>query len=161
MGRGDVLRVLLLVDAAQRVLVEVRVLAAVLDPRLVVHAHDVGVLVVRERESRVREEPGRSGRVSGKTSNQLNDSCANVPPGDGVRRELVGGGALEADDRLGVAVGHAVGVVAAVVLVAVGLPALARSLVRRPVRALQQTIIVRIRFSSPPPQPRPPQQIEL
>ena len=47
------------------------------------------------------------------------------------------GGALEADDGLRVAVLHAVGVVASVVLVAVRLPALARSLVRRAVRALQ------------------------
>ena len=61
----------------------------------------------------------------------------NLPPGDGVGRELVLGGALETDDGLGIAVGHAVGVVAAVVLVAVRLTALACSLVRRAVRALQ------------------------
>ena len=52
------------------------------------------------------------------------------------------GGALEADDGLRVAVLHAVGVVASVVLVAVRLPALARRLVRRAVRALQWPMAV-------------------
>ena len=57
MRATNVLRVLLLVDAGQGVLVKVGVLAAVLDPRLIVHAHDVGVLVVRQREARVGQEP--------------------------------------------------------------------------------------------------------
>ena len=65
-----------------------------------------------------------------------------IPPGDGVGRELVLCGALESDDGLGVAVGHAVGVVAPVVLVAVRLAALAGSLVRRAVRALQEDTVI-------------------
>ena len=44
------------------------VLTAVLDPRLVVHAHDVGILVVREREARVGQEPAEDKWVSEQTT---------------------------------------------------------------------------------------------
>jgi hypothetical protein len=48
---------LLLVHAAEGLVVKVRVLSAVLDPRLVVHAHDVGVLVVGQGKAGVGKEP--------------------------------------------------------------------------------------------------------
>ena len=64
----------------------------------------------------------------------------NVPPGDGVGWELVVGGALEAHHVGGLvlAVGHAVGVVAEVVVGRIRQPLLAGGLIRNAGRALNQ-----------------------
>ena len=84
---------------------------ASLDPRLVIHAHDVGVLVVGEREAGVGQEPAlfitmvmEMGNFTVMFIVNLTKKYCNVqlciPPGDGVGRELVLSGALESDDGL-------------------------------------------------------------
>ena len=77
--RVAVVRVgVLIVHAGQSGLIEVTVIAAVLDPGRVIHAHDVLLFVVRDGEPRVRQEP----------------------PGDGVGRQFGVAGTLEPDDLL-------------------------------------------------------------
>ena len=65
------------VQTTQGVRVEHAVIAAILNPRFIVHAHDVRGRIIRKRESRVRQES----------------------PGDGVRGQFVRIRTFESDDR--------------------------------------------------------------